>query len=207
MAKAPKDSREIFTHYLPPAAVEYCFRVWQEYSFRFIITKSRKTKLGDYRYYPSTKQHTITVNGDLNPYAFLVTYLHEAAHMSVQIAHGNKVQPHGFEWKEHFKDMLAPMLFAEVFPPDVQKALSDYALNPKASSCSDLDLYKALRNHDVNNDGQVFLSEILPGQYFSLNQRIFSKGEVRRTRVMCECVRTGRKYLVAKEALVNKVDA
>jgi len=44
------------------------------------IAKPRKTKLGDFRAGKIPAQTKISVNSDLNQFAFLITLLHEVAH-------------------------------------------------------------------------------------------------------------------------------
>ncbi|HAD34265.1 MAG TPA: hypothetical protein DCF44_07170 [Chitinophagaceae bacterium] len=44
----------------------------------------------------------MSVNGNLNSYHFLITLLHEIAHMLVWEQFRNRVKPHGLEWKHVF---------------------------------------------------------------------------------------------------------
>src|SRR5581483_8065026 len=64
------------------------------------LTRGRLTKLGDYRAPLENEEHVITVNGDLNQYSFLITLLHELAHLTCFLKHRNKVAPHGPQWKQ-----------------------------------------------------------------------------------------------------------
>ncbi len=202
----PKDqSLLIFQKYLPPAAVPYCYKIWQEYKFKFLITKKRATKLGDYRFHIQKGFHTITVNGDLNPYAFLVTYLHEVAHMSANLAHGTSIQPHGQEWKAHFSDLLSPILNTQVLPNNVLTVLKNYSQNPKASSCADHDLLQALRTHDTQEHHLIQLSELPIGAKFVLTGRVFTKGELRRTRFMCLELKSNKRYVISAMAMVEMI--
>ena len=50
------------------------------------------------------------MNGDLNPYSFLITTLHEFAHLHTFQQHGNRVNPHGDEWKTNFRKLLIDMI-------------------------------------------------------------------------------------------------
>jgi SprT protein len=45
--------------------------------------------------------------------------------------------------------MMQPFFEKDVFPPDVQQAITGYLNNPAASSCSDLTLYRSLRKYDA----------------------------------------------------------
>jgi len=197
--------KAVFYQYFPVAAVEYCFQLWNQHKFHFKINKKRQTRLGDYRYNPTTKLHAITVNADLNRFSFLVTYLHEVAHLSTQLKYGSRVDPHGNEWKNEFIAVAEPMLTSEVFPAFVLKALEKYFVNPKASSCSDHELQKALQWFDEGGD-HFYLSDIQIGKLFEFNKRKFQKEELRRTRVLCKEIATGKKYLISKMAKVSALD-
>jgi hypothetical protein len=64
----------LLRRHLPPNAVDYCFNLWERNNFVFRVKHPRRSKLGDYRYIPGSGIHYITVNNDLNRYAFLITY-------------------------------------------------------------------------------------------------------------------------------------
>lgn len=191
------------SRFVPEAAVMKAFLLWQEAPFRFVISKARNTKLGDFRKKPSEDLAVITVNENLNTYAFLVTYVHEVAHHRVYLQYKNRVLPHGTEWKLAFKELMLPFQITEIFPSNVLSALRKYMINPKASSLSDISLAAALKVHDLDaNPLEVALMQLAPGLKFSLENRIFRKLEPRRTRIKCEEVKTGKKYLVHKMAMV-----
>lgn len=186
--------------------MDYCFKLWDHFGFEFQIKKSRQTKLGDYRYTPKTKQHTITINNDLNPFSFLVTYLHEVAHLVTFQSHGRKAAPHGKEWKENFQKVAAPVLNPAVFPPPILLALENYFKNPRAASCSDPILYNVLKKFDGPTD-QIALSKINVGDSFNFNDKVYRKLEKKRTRSVCMEVSSQRRYLIAEVAQVTKVGA
>lgn len=198
------DPKAVFYQYFPAPAVEYCFDLWLLHKFHFKIPKKRQTRLGDYRFDPATRLHTITVNADLNPFSFLVTYLHEVAHLNTQMKYGNRVDPHGKEWKNEFIAIAKPMLSTQIFPSFVLDALKKYFINPKASSCSDHELQKALQWFDEEGN-HLYLGDIQPGKLFQFNDRKFLKEEVRRTRILCKEIATGKKYLISKMAKVTVI--
>jgi hypothetical protein len=202
MTKSPLTT---FEKFFPPEAVTYCFELWQKHNFKFIISKKRSSKLGDYRYHFIDKSHTITVNGDLNKFSFTVTFIHEVAHLVAGVEYGRKILPHGTEWKATFKSIMQPILHNKVFPPDVLVPLQLYLKNAGASSCSDPQLLKALQQYDHWNEGIVYLSNIEINETFEFNKRVFKKLEIRRTRSLCVDVVTNKKYLVAEVAKVSKV--
>jgi predicted SprT family Zn-dependent metalloprotease len=194
-------SKQVFERFVPATAVSYCDKLYQHLGFEFKIKKARQTKLGDYRFNPKTNRHTITVNNDLNPFAFLVTYLHEVAHLLAFKQYGRRISPHGKEWKQCFKEVSEPMLSENVFHKSVLHALKKYFKNPKASSCSDPILYQILKQFDGPSD-KLLLKEIAVGQAFQFNKKSFVKLEKKRTRSVCQEVNSKRKYLISEIAEV-----
>ncbi|MFA0962013.1 SprT-like domain-containing protein [Roseivirga sp. BDSF3-8] len=191
-------------NHVPQNAVHYCVDLWQKYPFRFRLAGNRRTKFGDYRFERATGIHIITVNSSLNPYAFLITFVHEVAHLVAFDTHGHHIKPHGKEWKITFRRLFQPLLSDLIFPGDVLVALKHYFINPKASSYSDPKLALALQAHDRMPEGKDSLAGLPRGTRFKLNGRVFEKGLKRRTRVMCIEVKTGRNYLVSLSALVER---
>lgn len=188
--------------HVPEKSIPYCYHLWQDSPFEFLVTKKRETKLGDYRFHYLYKTHTITVNGDLNKYTFLVTYLHEVAHQRAQVLYGGKIKPHGEEWKNEFKKILLPVMSEEIFPENVLKALKKYLLNPKASSCTDIHLLKALGAHDQETH-LTFLSDVNKGETFRFNKKYYQKETTMRTRAICKELKSGKKFYISEGAQVE----
>jgi predicted SprT family Zn-dependent metalloprotease len=198
--------RELIGKYVPEKSVDYCVEKWDENPFSFKVTKQRTSKIGDYRYNKKTRNHEITVNGNLNPYAFLITFLHEVAHLKQYLDYGKNRPPHGLEWKKIFQDFMEPVLNNTVFPDNVLVQLKKHMKNPKASSQSDASLSKLLREYDQHDqDGHLYLEELSEGASFRLNGRVYTKIEKRRTRSLCRETMTGRKFLISEIAQVKKV--
>ncbi|MFT5819713.1 MAG: SprT protein [Crocinitomix sp.] len=171
----------------------------------FTVSKKRKTKLGDYRHPHNGKPHRISVNGDLNPYSFLITTLHEMAHLTTFEKYGNRIKPHGVHWKTEFKAIADPILNEIALPTDVDLALNNYLRNAKASSCSDDKLYRVLKRYD--NYKGITLEELENGSLFKLNAKTFVKGKKLRTRFECVEVGTHKKYRVLGLAEVEKIES
>ena len=200
--------RKILTNHLPASSIDYCVDLWQQIPFSFQVQKPRSSKLGDFRYRRDRKIQTITINSDLNPYQFLLTYIHEVAHLHTFTNYGIGLPPHGQEWKREFQRLMSPLLVDPVFPKDILIPLRKHMLNPSASSARDLFLMKEMSKYDAPpaaDETEIFLSDLLPGRQFILSGRKFQKGETRRTRVLCEEVGSGRKYLVSRLAKVKPV--
>ena len=160
------------------------------------ITKHRSTKLGDYRPPFNGKGHRITLNKSLNPFSFLITFVHEVAHLTTWNRYQNKVAPHGKEWKEDFKLLMKPFMTRQIFPDDILVALDKYMQNPAASSCADTDLLRALHQQNPE-DGLFNLEELNENQVFSLDgNKVFRKGPLERKRFRCQNLNNKRYYFV-----------
>ncbi|MBL7842870.1 MAG: SprT-like domain-containing protein [Cyclobacteriaceae bacterium] len=192
----------ILSQHIPQQAISYCLRLWKENPFIFRITKSRQTKIGDFTCKPGERVR-ITINEDLNPYLFLTTYVHEVAHYHVHHQVGNRAEPHGDLWKQTFQRLLEPVLNNSVFPEQLLTLLSQHMQQPMASTFADVALTKAFRQYDHNVDTHLVLSSLGEGSVFQLNGRYFKKGKLKRTRFLCQEVKSKKQYLVPAEALVN----
>jgi len=200
--------KEILAQKLPESAIRYAIELYEKEPFAFKTTAARKSKLGDFRYRRDRQIQTITINADLNPYQFLLTYIHEVAHLHAFVRFGIEIAPHGTEWKSTFRQLMIPILSTEFFPVDLLIPLRKHMKMPKASSSTDLFLVKEMSKYDDRNINQeaTFLSDIKPGNRFLLSGREFEKGETRRTRVLCQEVKSGKKYLIAQLAKVKLID-
>jgi SprT protein len=191
---------DTLSRFSPKEFNNYLAKLIYEARVKFKIVPGRKTKLGDFRYSDLSSKPTITVNGDLNPYSFLITSLHEIAHLNTFRKYGNSVQAHGIEWKNAFRDLLEPVLTSKSLPEDIEKALWKSFVNTKASSCSDLALSRVLKKYDVEND-TIHLESLAKNSTFALNGKKFKKGDLRRSRYVCIEISTGKQFLV--HALAN----
>lgn len=183
-------------HYLPDGSFDEVVYYLQHYKVHLTISRKRQSILGDYRHAHSGKNHRISVNGNLNKYAFLITLLHEVAHLFTYEKFGHRVMAHGSEWKDEFRKILAKFLLKKVFPPDIEKALLNTLHNPAASSCGDEKLLRVLHNYDEKPAGVHLVEQLPSGSLFVIKGgRIFKKGEKIRKRFKCAEVKTGKLYL------------
>lgn len=166
------------------------------------VKSERKTRHGDYRQLPNGK-HQITVNSNLNSYRFLITLIHEIAHLEAYQNYGSFIKPHGKEWKYTFQHLMLPFLRPEIFPLELLPLLAKHFKNPKASSDTDTKLALALKQFNETND-KTYVFEVPLGQAFKLyNGRIFKRGEKRRKRFECVEVKTSKLYLFNPNAEVE----
>jgi SprT protein len=198
---------DLLAQYMPAAAAPIIAKWIDYFQCEFKISKNRATKLGDYRHPFKDKGHKISVNNDLNPYAFLVTTVHEFAHLLTWNDHKNKVKPHGTEWKFNFKRMMNPFFEIQVFPPEIHRIIVNYLNNPAASSCTDLTLARALKKYDEKQTSTVRIEQLPVHTVFILKDgRKFKKGERIRKRYRCLCLDNGNVYLFNPLAEVMLVD-
>jgi SprT protein len=207
-----KDLRESvragMMRYIPEPFIEQVVELFFEHPLQFKVVKNRRTKLGDFRAGLGDDRHRITVNGNLNPYSFLITTLHEFAHLHTYVRFGNKVSPHGEEWKEAYRRLLLPVINSGQLPKDVEGALLNSLVSVKASSCSDQQLMRVLMRYDKQADGLVPLEHLPLSSVFTLEGRKFVKGSLKRKRYVCEELSSKRRFLVHALAQVvpNKTE-
>lgn len=195
------DKAHPLSPYVPKAAVQSLAELLDKQPLRFIVSKERSSKLGDYR--PPVgreKRHRITVNGSLNKMAFLITSLHEFAHFRHRLSDPKGAdRPHGAQWKKHFKEVMQPFLVPEIFPEPLLSVLRKHMQNPRASSTSDAALSEALMAFDPPPvAGWMLLKELDDQVVFETeNGRKFRKGTHLRSRILCEDMENRRMYRVS----------
>jgi SprT protein len=201
------DKVKVLERYLPPDAAPLIGRWIDYFKCEFKISRNRGTKFGDYRSPYAGKGHRISVNYDLNPYAFLVTTVHEFAHLHTWNEHKQKAKPHGTEWKSNFKKMMQPFFEKDIFPPDIKRAIVSYLDNPAASSCSDLNLYRSLHKYDEVKEAVTTVEKLPMKALFKIKgDRVFRKEEQLRKRFKCVELKTKRIYLFSPVAEVELVE-
>lgn len=189
--------------FMPEAAAPDIARWISDLKVQFVVSRPRRTKLGDYRVSGDGKNHRISVNGDLNPYSFLVTTIHEFAHMGCFLKHGHKVAPHGSEWKGIYTDLMHTFLGRDIFPTKLENSIRLHIARPKASSCSCPVLSKALVEYDENP--ATFLSDLKINDVFRFNDYEYRYLEKRRTRCLCLRIADRRRFLISVRANVETV--
>lgn len=182
------------TDRVPETALDYSVDLYRQAPFHFRISRKRNSKLGDYRFDPKTKSHTVTVNEDLNPFQFLITYVHEVAHRRVHESN-RRLKPHGPHWKKEFRQLMLPLLRPEVFPENILRALARHMKNPKASAGADPILMNALRQFDTT-EKKPTLAQLPLESEFEFRKRRFRKLEVKRTRALCLDLKNQKRYLI-----------
>ncbi len=196
---------DILTKYLPERAVDPCMQLIKESGVNLKIVNQRVTRHGDYRKMPNGL-HQITINATLNKYRFLITLVHEIAHLAAFERYGRRIKPHGVEWKRTFQYLMLPFLRPEIFPSVLLPQLAKHFRNPKASSDTDAVLSLALKKFDIQQSELDFIFELPFGSVFRLyNGKLFKKGKKRVKRYECVEVASGKVYLFQPNAEVELI--
>lgn len=154
----------------------------------------------------------ITVNANLNPYAFLITYVHEVAHADVheqyKAQRWRRGKPHGKAWQMAFQRLMQPLLTEAVFPLTVLQPLCQYLIKPAATTHAHPTLILALRQMDSTTTvkmkpNQVMLRDVLEGERFQFAKKTFIRGTLRRTRVVCKEIVSSKSYAILAHAWVD----
>lgn len=219
-----EDIQSILSKYLPPDAVEPCTDWIIQHKVKLKITRSRSSRYGDYTSPRNGDGHIITVNHNLNKYFFLLTFVHELAHLLSHEKYRRRISPHGMEWKNEFIRLLDPFSLRKFFPADLAHAIERYMNNPAASSCTDINLMRALKRYDADKDKNIFHLEDLPhesvfrladekkparqrdGSQVAGGGARYRKGEKLRKRFRCIEINSQTLYLVSPIAEVELIE-
>lgn len=191
--------------YMPAKAASHVYQWLVPFPVKLKIAKPRTSKLGDFKVINKSGPYYISVNGNLNPYAFMITFAHEVAHLYDFIDRKTLREAHGLAWKNHYKLLLKELLDLDVFPKPLIPALERHINRPKAASCSDTQLLQALSLYDT--EPTIRIKDLEIGSVFSLsNGRTFELGEKRRTRFKCLDIGQNKWYLIHEQAQVTNVN-
>jgi SprT protein len=191
--------------YLPDGAYEVVEPYLEHYEPRIKITRGRHSKTGDYRPPIISKYHRISINHNLGKYTFLLTLIHELAHLVVWERYGRKVQPHGKEWKAELCHLLDVFIPLNIFPEGITVVLKEKKHKMPASFSADPLLVKALqRSEGVAH--QTYVEDLPENALFSFrNGRRFKKLNKMRTRYRCLCLDNKKYYLFSPHAPVEPI--
>ena len=192
---------EILLKYIPDHAVKPVSELIVTHGVHLKIVNERATRHGDYRNFKG--KHEITVNGSLNKYRFLITLIHEIAHLVAGVKYGRAIKPHGQEWKHTFQQLMLPYIRPEIFPNQLLGLLARHFKNPSASSDTDATLSLALKQYDAQKEDHHYVFQLPYGTIFRVKGRIFVKGAQRTKRFECKEVATGKMYLFNPNAEVE----
>lgn len=122
-------NKDILESFLPKLAVEDVVKIIEENNICFKIVNPRKRVLGTC----SRTKNIITINSNLNQYSFLLVSLHEFAHFFAIKKYGNKIMPHGKQWKQEYSNILKQFLYKKVFPKELAEVVFSQIIKPRAT--------------------------------------------------------------------------
>jgi SprT protein len=195
-------------NYLPNGSFEDVVQYIHQYKVHLTVSKKRQSILGDYRHSAIGKNHRISINGNLNKYEFLITLLHEIAHLLTFEQYANRVEGHGKEWKNIYGKLLIDFLQKNIFPTDISKVLYKTINNPAATANGETELLKVLRTYNiVKKEGFAIVEELPTGTVFETEKgKIFKKGLKRRKRFECLEISSGKLYSFSPIAEVKVIN-
>lgn len=199
-----QDQIYVFQHYVPDAAIPVLSKYFNYWKVNLVIVPRRNTKHGDFRML-SKGVHRISVNNSSNPYRFLITLIHEIAHLVAFKDFGYSIKPHGKEWKSCYQKLMIPFLNPKIFPKDLLNLLALHFKNPRASTDVDFNLVIELNKFDPETE-KNYIFELDYGTIFeTYNGRKFVLGSKRKKKYECDEVSTRRKYFFSPHAQVKRI--
>ena len=103
--------------YLPDNSFEPVVAYIHQYKIHLTVTRKRRSVLGDYRHAGGWGNHKISINGNLNKFEFLITFLHELAHLFTYEQYKNKLNHMALNGKTitayYYKTLLAKRFFQQ----------------------------------------------------------------------------------------------
>lgn len=196
------EAKKVLSKYLPASCVDKVHGWLQQHHAILKITSARRSKLGDYRSPQQGLPHRISVNHNLNQHEFLTTLVHEMAHLLCWKKYGRRVKPHGGEWKLAYKELLPEICEPNMFPADIQQALT-VVFHPLTSYRQGSEVLKrALRKYDPDTD-LIAIEDIPEGDVFVYQCRTFRRMHKVRKRYQCICLNNNRVYSFSSLAQVS----
>ena len=200
--KADHKHKTLLSKYTPHHAVDTVYSLIKHHRIMLTISQDRKTKQGDYRPPILHTMHRISVNNNLNQYAFLLTLIHEIAHLEVWKKYGSKVRPHGKEWQKSFQMLMSPLMNEKCFPSELLPFIKNHLAKGYASTLSDLQLTRALMKYDESDT--ILIEDVPDSTIFTLEDgRTFRKKNRLKKRYLCYCFNDKKNYLFSPVARVN----
>ncbi len=193
----------ILKPYLPENSLTEVREMIEKYQVNIRLAKNRKRIHGTY--YRPTKHdgHRISINQNLNPYAFLITFLHEFAHLYSWV-YDHSFQ-HGKIWQKHFSSLLLRFITLKAFPIDIETALLLHIENVKSSDFLDVNLSRILQKYDNIDlkENEAMLADIPVSAFFSYNNKTYINQGLMRKYYLCKDIATNKKYRFHPLALVQ----
>lgn len=180
--------------YFPNQSIESVIQIIENENVQLIVSKKRKTKLGDYR--PPQRSigfHRISVNYNLQPDLFLLIFLHEYAHLLTWKVFKNKVLPHGEEWKHTYINLIISFINGKCFKDEIVDILEKNIQNPVNAENI---IVRHLHKSEKVEDGFFYIEQLKPQTIFiAENGMQYQIIEKLSKRFKCLCLNNNRLYV------------
>ena len=187
--------------YLPENTLPFLKTWFGEHYIHIKITKARNSKLGDYRKMPD-KSHQITINSTLQPQLFFFVLTHELAHLLAFENFGNRISPHGAEWKNTFRTMLLESI--SVYSEDLKPIILKFSKSPKANFMSSPDLVKYFHIENYE-DETSYIEDLETEDRFIYRKQTYIIEGKRKKNYICLNIENGKRYIFKPLARVEKL--
>ena len=194
---------------LPEGSVDLAEGWLAESPVPVLLSRTRSSKHGDFRMPRNGRPAYITVNHDLHPVEFLITFAHEVAHFRNWTRYGRRARPHGPEWRHEFRLMLAQVLKAGILAPDISAEIARHYFKRQRIGSGSSETLNRLLGKPTANNGAVRVEDLPEGAKFRLKSgKVFIKGRKLRKRYQCREAYSMRIYSVhplaeVKETIVS----
>lgn len=187
--------------YLPENTLPFLKTWFGEHYIHIKITKARNSKLGDYRKMPD-KSHQITINSTLQPQLFFFVLTHELAHLLAFENFGNRISPHGSEWKNTFRTMLLESI--SIYSEDLKPIILKFSKAPKANFMSSPDLVKYFHIENYE-DETSYIEDLETDTRFIYRKETYIIEGKRKKNYICLNLDNGKRYIFKPLARVEKL--
>ena len=187
--------------YLPENTLPFLKTWFGEHYIHIKITKGRNSKLGDYRKMPD-KSHQITINSTLQPQLFFFVLTHELAHLLAFENFGNRISPHGSEWKNTFRTMLLESI--SIYSEDLKPIILKFSKAPKANFMSSPDLVKYFHIENYE-DETSYIEDLETDTRFIYRKETYIIEGKRKKNYICLNLDNGKRYIFKPLARVEKL--
>ena len=194
-------SISLLEKYLPNHSLPYLKKWFSDYSIHIKITKGRNSKLGDYRKMID-KSHQITINSTLQPQLFFFVLTHELAHLLAFENFGNRISPHGAEWKETFRTMLLESV--SIYDEDLKPIILKFLKAPKANFMASPELVRYFHIEDYEDESS-YIEDLEIRNRFMYRKQTYIIEEKLKKNYLCTQLDTGKKYIFKPLARVEKL--
>lgn len=147
----------------------------------------------------------ISINNNLSPSKFLYVFLHEYAHLLVVQKYKN-AKPHGYEWQIEFFNLLYEAIKKQLFHTSIAQAIiKNFFYDGVYSKQRDFSISITIDKVDQTITS-LYIKDLKIGTIFKTkNGMLLQLLEKKRTRYLCNEIKTNKKYLISSYAIIDKI--